>query len=455
MNPVECMKFHMIPVVGFYDNILRPLFSFLKCTPYGNGDPLRIHEDFVGNPLHMFFAGIAILLFLFRAPWIPRPARWSVLFVCLSWIFLHVAVRPSAFISRIQTPVFMLFPCFLAAWSPRSKVKLVRFFFAAVLIVSIMACLSYGFVVAVCNQTRPMTLTAFWKLDRDSSYYANIVKLKSTHDAVIEAVQQTHVRRVGLVIGEEYDYPLSWRLYRSGVEVRHVIKDSDLQWAEAIFAQTSRPPATKDWIVYGGNSSVLINPQFVKKTLGNYARNDVVEAIYRLSSQHPDGIRILRSSMWDIPLQGLDLYSRDFGPRIQMVTVSPWNTDAIGSRLSEELSDGKPLYLLFNSAFPNINDRIVIDRIRTGFNVQEVAHVAHQDASAGLKLWYLSKRSDKLSAEAIDNCPDICNPNNSMPIVMGEAICATRPRVAVVGAARLPVSRRANRCKWRNETLYI
>jgi hypothetical protein len=100
------------------------------------------------------------------------------------------------------------------------------------------------------------------------------VKLKPTHDAVIEAVQQMKVRKVGLVIGPDYDYPLTWRLYRTGVAVRRVFGEWDLEWADILFAPKSRPPATKDWHVYGANSSVLINPQFEKKALKGKAHGE-------------------------------------------------------------------------------------------------------------------------------------------------------------------------------------
>jgi hypothetical protein len=100
------------------------------------------------------------------------------------------------------------------------------------------------------------------------------VKLKPTHDAVIEAVQQMKVRKVGLVIGPDYDYPLTWRLYRTGVAVRRVFGEWDLEWADILFAPKSRPPATKDWHVCGANSSVLINPQFEKKALKGKAHGE-------------------------------------------------------------------------------------------------------------------------------------------------------------------------------------
>lgn len=207
----------------------------------------------------MIFGWVAIFLFLFRFPWIPRPARWGVLFVCVSWILLHTTIRYQPYISRLQTPVFMLFPCLLAAWSPISKVRLARFFFAAILVVITMACLSYGMMTTVRNVSRPLKLTSFWQLDRDSAYYDVNRGLKPQHDAVIETVKQMKVKRVGLIIGgDDWDYPLSWRLHRLGIEVRHIT--SDPMWADVVYA-LGRPSLVKDWTMHG---PLLINPRLMK-----------------------------------------------------------------------------------------------------------------------------------------------------------------------------------------------
>jgi hypothetical protein len=257
INSVVGINFHVIPTEAFYESIVKPLIGFFNCLPQPQPhEPFRNHEDLAGNPLHMTFAGVAILLFLFRFPWIPRPAKWGVFFVCVSWILLHATIRNQTWISRLQTPVFMLFPCFLAAWSPISEFRLVRFFFATILIVITMSCFYYGIMTVVRNESRPLTLTNFGGLDRDSAYYVNL-GLKPQHDAVIETVKRLKVKKVGLAIGgDDYDYPLSWRLYRLGIEVRHVT--SDLGWADVIYAPDHRPAVIKDWPVDG---LVLINPR--------------------------------------------------------------------------------------------------------------------------------------------------------------------------------------------------
>ena len=262
ISSVVGINFHVIPTKAFYESIVKPLIDFFGCRPISQPrEPFGNHEDLAGNPLHMIFAGVAILLFLFRFPWIPRPARWGVLLVCVSWILLHATLWYQSWISRLQTPVFMLFPCFLAAWAPCSKVRLVRFSFAAILIVFTMACLCFGIITAARNTSRPLMLTDFWILDRDSAYYNTFSRPRAQHAAVIETVKRLKAKRVGLVIvNGDYDYPLSWRLYRLGIEVRHAIRDLYLECADVVYAPapSRRPPATKDWPVYG---SVLINPR--------------------------------------------------------------------------------------------------------------------------------------------------------------------------------------------------
>jgi len=87
-------------------------------------------------------------------------------------------------------------------------------------------------------------------------------KLMLQHDAFIEMAQRLKIKKVGLASGfNDYDYPVSWRLQRLGVEVRHITSDRDLEWADAVYASAGKPKATKDW---PANGAMLINPRLKK-----------------------------------------------------------------------------------------------------------------------------------------------------------------------------------------------
>ena len=263
IHSVVGINFHIIPTEAFHNYTVVPLSRFFNIKPPvpQHGDSfLRYNDGMGGNPLHIIFAGAALLLFLLRFPLIPRPARWSVVFVCLSWLLLHATIHNQPWIIRLQTPVFMLFPCFVAAWAPRSKLRLVSFGFAAILIALIMACLAYGMMTAVDNESRPLILTNLWQIDRATSYYYDNAEQKPQHDAVIEKAKQLKVKKVGLLIDKnDYDYPLSWRLYRLGLEVRHIKSNLDLEWADIVYDPAAELMEKTNCTANGPDGSILTN----------------------------------------------------------------------------------------------------------------------------------------------------------------------------------------------------
>lgn len=263
LHSVEGINFHVIPATGFYRSVVVPLVDSLNGGTFPMPqDPLSLHEDLAGNPLHMLFAAGALLLFFCRYTRIPRAGRWAVWCVCGSWIILHASIRYQPWISRLQTPVFMLFPCFLAALATNARIRSKNRIGTFLVFIFAMPCLAYGFVAATRNQSRYVKLTDAWRLDRDSAYYANRRPLKSQHDQVLATIKGLQVHKVGLAIGgDEYDYPLSWRIYRSGMEVRHTISESELAWADVVYASVEKPTGARNWTERGG---ILINPRFLK-----------------------------------------------------------------------------------------------------------------------------------------------------------------------------------------------
>jgi hypothetical protein len=96
--------------------------------------------------------------------------------------------------------------------------------------------LAHGYAVAAGNPTRPPLSNPSWASTRDWSYYANRASMLPRHDAVLEVATELGCRKIGLLAGEDsYDYPLTWRAMRRGIEVRHVFGlDS---WPCVVFAE--------------------------------------------------------------------------------------------------------------------------------------------------------------------------------------------------------------------------
>jgi hypothetical protein len=145
-----------------------------------------------------------------------------------------------------------------------------------------------------------------------------------------------------------------------------------------------------------------IREEYTTGWTSGYGLLGAVETISTLASHHSEPIRVVRSPKWDIPLQGLNLYYREIDPHAELMTLnfSSWNISKIKTSLSDILLDGKPTYLLFNSAYPYPRDQDVIEGVHKWFEVREVAHFEKPDGRPGLRLWHLSIRRDDLDPHA-------------------------------------------------------
>lgn len=262
IHSVEGMSFHFIPVEVFYRNVTLPTSRLLNGGNFSiPRTQFSTHEDDAGNPFHMLFAATAFVVFVFRYRRIPRAGRCAVWCVGGAWLLLHATVCFQFWISRLQTPVFLLFPCLLAAWATRSRLRSNKHGLAVVLFAFGLTCISYGIVTAARNPSRYVQVTDLWQIDRDSEYYHNR-HMKASHDRAIATMKELNVHKVGLYIGpDDYDYPLSWRLYRLGMEVRHMVDELDLAWADAVYAPGDLPAGSQSWARQG---TVVINPTFLK-----------------------------------------------------------------------------------------------------------------------------------------------------------------------------------------------
>ncbi len=181
--------------------------------------PLRIHEDFVGNPLHLAAALVAGVLVWRRRAEFGAPARLWALMNAASALALCAALKWQPWNSRLHLPLFVLA-------SPLIGVVLERHRRLAV------AC-AIGFCVLALPSlavTWPRPLVgpgSVVTMPRAAQRFRNHPGLRPAYEAAAGVVGDMECRRVGLILGwDGWEYPL-WPLLRArlgpGLRIEHVL----------------------------------------------------------------------------------------------------------------------------------------------------------------------------------------------------------------------------------------
>lgn len=204
----------------------------------GNYHP---HANYIGNPIQIVtFVAVSFSTFLFLPLAIINRRKYFFSFCLslaplLSWIIFGLVVRNNPWITRVQLPLFVLLPLtfvFLSRlirnYKPISKL------FSVVLIILAGTSLMYGFFALSHSKNRPLDMSDFfrWPDDRTTRYYAQKIKFKEEHDAVIRGMIKEKCSRLGLIINRESkEYPLTWRVMRLGLNTQHISENSNNDWA--------------------------------------------------------------------------------------------------------------------------------------------------------------------------------------------------------------------------------
>ncbi|HEA65657.1 MAG TPA: hypothetical protein ENI07_02375 [Desulfobacterales bacterium] len=213
--PEEARRFlHMI---GFRGDIITK-------------DVFNLHEDMIGNPYQAMVLLAISLLTLILAPKIFRDPKYRPRLLLsfspvVAWFLFGIMVRDQAWITRLEIPLFYLFPfslVFLARVSIRSKIW--PHFIGLGLLLTAFLSLAYAGLVAVKVPPRPLIPHYFWgdRPSRTAGYYNN-VGLKKDHDFFLKIAERFACERIGLISGPDGAvYPLVWRAMISGRRVEYL-----------------------------------------------------------------------------------------------------------------------------------------------------------------------------------------------------------------------------------------
>jgi hypothetical protein len=199
--------------MGFNPSDSRTTFG-----PAFHVGPFRLHEDFVGNPLHLlagFLAGVAVWR---RRDSSAAPVRmWAWMTVAGAIAFC--ALRWQPWNSRLHLPLFILA-------APLVGVGLERWRRSGAVLAAAFCLLALPSLAA----TRPRPLLgpdSVLSASRTAQRFRNHPQLQLVYEAAVDHLGDAGCGRVGLVMGGDgWEYPL-WPLLRSRVgadlRIEHVL----------------------------------------------------------------------------------------------------------------------------------------------------------------------------------------------------------------------------------------
>jgi hypothetical protein len=231
-------------------------------TTYGPAfrvGPFRLHEDFVGNPLHLLAGLVAAFAVWFRRGAFGERARLWTWMCAASAIVFCATIKWQPWNSRLHLPLFVLVSPLIGVGLERPRR------------------LAAACAVAFCLLAVP-SLVATWPrhlvgpdsvvtMPRTAQRFRNHPQLRPVYEAAAGVVERMECKQVGLILGGDgWEYPL-WPLLRArlGEDLRmeHVL----VQNASARFGAPA-PPAPCVVLAVGRDAEGAIRWQgrvFVKR----------------------------------------------------------------------------------------------------------------------------------------------------------------------------------------------
>src|SRR5262245_214258 len=184
--------------------------------------PFRLHEDFVGNPLHLLAGVVACVLVWRRRAALGTPARlwgWTSLAAALAFC---AAVKWQPWNSRLHLPLFVLAAPLLGIALGYSR--------RATVIWATAFCLVALPGLALTSPRPLVGPQSVLTLPRSVQRFRNRPQLQAVYEAAADALTGLRCQRVGLVLGGDgWEYPF-WPVLRArfgdGLRMDHALVEN-------------------------------------------------------------------------------------------------------------------------------------------------------------------------------------------------------------------------------------
>ena len=124
-------------------------------------NPLRLHEDNVGNPIQLLFGLVMLMiptvLIKYNLSQLKKSAWIIAILPIASWTIMMLVIGATKYIARYHLPIFYLLPFFLLGvgvlWKQKIKTRKPIFY---TVITFFVVGFSYGNLAVIKNETRPL-----------------------------------------------------------------------------------------------------------------------------------------------------------------------------------------------------------------------------------------------------------------------------------------------------------
>ena len=179
----------------------------------------------------VFIISLALSFLLFKAP------RQFVLAILplISWLFFHGVVAYQVWITRLEMPLFFLLP--ISTGIVFTKLYARQALMArALLILMVVACLTYGFAVARGNISRQPKLYTMLHPQQFETYYNSNPTPINVHEKLLNEIETGKYTALGIIGNENtYEYPIAWRLYKKNIPLIPITDSSNISTATLIW----------------------------------------------------------------------------------------------------------------------------------------------------------------------------------------------------------------------------